>query len=251
LKEAASLGFAAIGLSYPNASSVKSRCANDLSCYGTVRANQFNGTKPSAASSVTPDDAVDFRLSALLKYLHRTQRSGPWGRFLSAGQVDWSRVVIGGHSQGGGEAAFIGTIQHIEGVLMLSAPVDSTNGALPEPARYLSADHRTPMNRYVGFDHTADPSHAKILTDWAALGLGRFGPAVSIDTARPPYLGSRQLVTSVSVPDHTVSNAPHDSTAVDLDTPLCPDGSPRFAPVWRYMLQVAGGLRVTRVSKDC
>jgi hypothetical protein len=251
LKEAASMGYAAIGLSYPNSTSVKSRCVDDGGCYAMARADEFNGSHPSAASSQSPENAVTFRLTSLLSYLRRKQPNRTWGKFLSAGTVDWPKVVIGGHSQGGGEAAYIGTVERTEGVLMLSAPEDATGGTFPTPAPYLSASKRTPSERFIGFDHTADPSHLEVTTDWSALGLGRFGDPVSVDSVGSPFRRSHQLMTSASVPDHTVSNAAHDSTAVDVDTPMCPDGSPLFAPVWRYMLQVAGGLPVSASRHSC
>ncbi|HEY7136570.1 MAG TPA: hypothetical protein VIB48_16070 [Acidimicrobiia bacterium] len=250
LEVAATTGFAAIGLAYPNSVSADRRCGNDLSCYEAVRRNEFDGSTPGPASAVPPQNAIESRLASLLSYLARAQPDGHWSRFLDGARVDWSRVIIAGHSQGGGEAAYIGKAEATEGVVLLSSVVDSTNTEPPVPAPYLASPGRTPRDRYVGFDHTADPFFTKITAGWKALGLNRFGPLTSVDGRSAPYGHTHQLTTSVGVP-HVIVLPEHDSTAVDVETPVCPDGAPRFVPAWRYLLQVAGGLRVTASPAPC
>jgi hypothetical protein len=250
LEEAATAGFAAIGLTYPNSTSVASRCGNDATCFGPARQNILDGSQPGPGGSIAPDNAVEYRLASLLAYLAGRQPDR-WGRFLKGSSVDWSRVVIAGHSQGGGEAAYIGGVEHTEGVAMLAAPVDSTNGSQPQAATYLTAGHLTPLSRYVGFDHTADPFERKISSNWAVLGLGGFGPLISVDHREAPYGGSHQLTTSVAVPQVVRVLGAHDSSAVDVQTPMCPDGVPRFVPVWRYMMEVAGGLPLVSSPNPC
>ncbi len=250
LKVAATQGFLGIGLTYPNTPSVASRCGNNLPCFGWVRQNEFDGAAPGPASSVAQDNAIDFRLRSMLSYLAHSQPNGPWARFLSGTAVDWGRVVVAGHSQGGGEAAYIGKVERAEGVIMLSSDVDSSNTSPPEPAPYLTSGHLTPLSRYIGFDHTGDPFYKKITTDWAALGLGQFGAISSVDNQPAPYKYSHQLTTSVGVP-HVVVLPEHDSTAVDIETPTCAEGTPRFTPVWRYMMEVAGGIPITPSPNPC
>jgi hypothetical protein len=250
LRVAATTGFAAIGLAYPNGVSADRRCGNDLPCYEAVRRNEFDGGTPGPASAVAPDNAIESRLASLLSYLARTQPDGHWSRFLDGTRVDWSRVVVAGHSQGGGEAAYVGKAEATEGIILLSSVVDSTNTQPPVAAPYLASRGRTPQDRYVGFDHTADPFFTKITTGWKALGLERFGGLAPVDDRTAPYGHTHQLITSVGVPRRIVLPE-HDSTAVDIETPECADGTPRFAPVWRYMLQVAGGLRVTASAPPC
>ena len=217
-------------------------CKNDLTCYGTVRRDDFNGTDPSSFSDVAPDQSIAARLADLLSYLASKYPSEGWvtlsgwrkgqlghdrgGRPLSR----WWRCRI--HRQGredrGRRHAVLGG--------RLDDHVAAGGCHLP--------DNRapTPLSRYVGFDHTGDPFYPKIRTDWTALGLDELGPATSVDHQSAPYAGSHQLITSVAVPPEIL--ATHDSTAVDSATPMCPDGTPEFAPVWRYMMQVAGGLPI-------
>ena len=57
--------------------------------------------------TIAPQDAVLHRLTKALAYLAQTYPNEGWGAFLVNGAPDWSRIVLGGHSNGSGEAAFI------------------------------------------------------------------------------------------------------------------------------------------------
>ena len=129
LRGAAALGYHAIGLTYSNRTAVGRRCLDDLRCYGTVRRNVFDGTHPSSASAIPRQDGVQRRLTALLGYLARHDPAEGWQRFLAAGQPRYRAIVLGGHSQGGGEAAFIGSIDQLAGVITLSSPPDTDSAA--------------------------------------------------------------------------------------------------------------------------
>ena len=246
IQQAARLGYHALGLTYQNTKAVGKTCVNDLSCYGTVRQNDFNGTDPSAFSDIAHDQSISARLADLLQYLSRNYPSEGWSKFLDHSRVKWGMTVVAGHSQGGGDAAYIAKVERTEGVVMLSSVVDSTSTSPPVAATYLTTGHVTPLSRYVGFDHTRDPFYPKIRADWTALGLDALGQVTSVDSGSPPYTASHELITSSAVPD--VILATHDSTAVDSATPICPNGDPQFAPVWRYMMQVAGGLPITQTA---
>ena len=252
IETAAQTGFLAVGLTYPNTSAVGKICLNDLSCYATVRQDDFNGSTPSSFADVTPANSIQSRLGDLLRYLAALHPEQGWGQFLDGTAPVWSRIVVAGHSQGGGDAAYIAKIRRVEGVVLLSSPVDSTATYPPVAATYLTTGHLTPLDRYVGFDHVDDPFHDKIVADWTALGLQSFGPAASVDGSSPPFGNSHELLTSATVPAGPApALATHDSTAVNVQTPLCADGTPAFVPVWRYMMQVAGGLPVSPGPRLC
>ena len=135
---------------------------------------------------------------------------------------------------------------------MLSSDVDSSSTRPPVAATYLTTGHLTPLDRYVGFDHVRDLFFDKIFTDWTTLDLQSLGRATSIDGNRTPFGGSHELLTSAAVPPGSApALATHDSMAVDTQTPLCSNRAPAFAPVWRYMMQVAGGLPVTKGVAVC
>lgn len=249
LRRAVSLGYRAIGLSYDNQTAVGARCLNNLTCFGTVRWNAFDGSHRSAYSELPPSDGVAHRLGSLLGYLAARYPQEGWGRFLYAGRPVWSSIVISGHSQGGGEAAFIGTLRRLRGVVTLSSPPDTNLSH--QPAIWLASVPHSPtaLRRFAALVHSGDPFYPRILSDWNAMDLASLGPLTSIDTTPPPYGGAHQLVSSAPLPPAIL--AAHDSTAVDAATPKCGDGSSAYAPAWGYMLEVAGGLRVRGGAMEC
>jgi hypothetical protein len=249
LDEAATLGYHAIGLTYDNTIAVGSRCLNDLACYGVVRQNVFDGSDPTAPTAVVARDGVEHRLAALLATLARTHPRDGWGAFVHHGKPEYRSIVLTGHSQGGGEAAFIGTLRRLRGVVSLSSPPDTNDRHVAAPWLSTVDGGATPLDRYYAFAHTGDPFLPRIEADWAAMGLGGLGLITSVDQTGPPYGYSHQLLSSAALPP--VVLATHDSTAVDGAQPLCPDGSSEYVVVWRYLLQAAGGLPVTASPPGC
>lgn len=74
-------------------------------------------------------------------------------QYSSRAYPDWSKIVIAGHSQGGGEAAFIGMrlprLEPVRRVMMLSAPEDSV-GSTDQPASWIPYASATAMNKFWG-----------------------------------------------------------------------------------------------------
>lgn len=249
LRQAAMEGFHVIGLTYNNQTAVGARCQDNLGCYGTVRHNVFDGSHRSIYSSLPARDGVEHRLAAVIGYLTRHHHLEGWGQFVNGYQPDYARIVFGGHSQGGGEAAFIGSTRPLVGVVTFSSPPD-TNSAHQAATWVTAVAHgRTPLKRYIAFVHSGDPFYPRIVADWQAMGLSRFGPITNADSTGPPYLHSRQLLSSATLPHVVLAN--HDSTAVDNATPLCANGTPEYAPVWRTMLDVAAGLPIPSTASGC
>ena len=249
LTEAAALGFHAIGLTYNNTVAVGAKCMNNLTCYGTVRRNVFDGADRTLYSSLSPTDGVEHRLAALLAYLVRTYPTEGWGTFLSGALPSYGLTVMSGHSQGGGEAAFIGTQRRLPGVVSLSSPPDTNDNHQAAP--WLSAIPGGPTagTQYFGFFHQGDPFASRIQADWTAMGLDALGPLTSVDNAGPPYGQTHELTSSAPLP--RVVLAAHDSTAVDNAQPLCPDGRSAYTPVWAYLLDRAAALAITASGGGC
>jgi hypothetical protein len=256
LQNAASIGFQSIGLQYDNQDSVGDTCSTNLACYGTVRQNKFDGTDPSSFSAIPVQDGVESRLAALLSYLTATYPGEGWGRYLTgSGQPRWGVIVLSGGSQGGGEAAFIGAEEPLSGEVLMSSPVDS-NPVTDKSATWLSTvpTGQTPLSRISGFDHTGDTYRTPILGDWTTMGLDTVGPLTTVDTLPPPYGDAQELSSNAAlptIPGESPGTIAHSSPDNDLATPLCPDGTPEYTPVWTYMLQVAGGLTRTSGQAGC
>ena len=157
---------------------------------------------------------------------------------------------MSGHSQGGGEAVYIGMIKRLKGVVALSSPLDGNSS--DQPASWVGGvpEGRTSVKRIVAFIHSGDPFENKIAADWTAMGL--WGTVTSVDGSAPPYGDSHRLYSSAPVAHpHGAARAAHDSTAVDTVTPMCPNGSAEYAPVWGYALVTAGALRAKPPAPAC
>lgn len=230
---AAVAGLYSIGLPYVNGRSVNAVCAasTDTNCHARVRQAQLaGGDVPLAvpAVSISATDSIENRLAKTLAYLHTSQPTAGWGQFLDTnGRVLWNRVRIGGHGEGGVQAAYIATQKSVVQSCMLSAPGDVVGTA---PAPWITATgSATPAALFTGFTHRQDATtpFATLQAAWTALGLT--GTATSVDGATAPYGGSHQLTTNLSMAAGTDY---HGVTAIDLLMPLNADGTATYAPVW-------------------
>lgn len=232
-------GYHAIGLAYANAEAVNVLCARsiDPDCTARVRQEILFGEPASPLVDVDAANSVVGRLSALLATLDRLYPDEGWGQFLVAGRPDWRRITVAGHSQGGGHAAFLAKAVELDRAVMFAAPGDGAGAGQLAP--WLFRPNVTPAERLHGFIHTADDAVPlqRALNAWNALGMAAFGPPVSVDAARPPFAGSRQLLTSAAPrPDTTgLLSETHGAPVVDAVTPLDAAGEPLFMPVWIHM----------------
>jgi hypothetical protein len=235
LQEAASNGFRAVGLMYPDDNALYALCpvANtDPECWEKVREEIVTGNDVSSLVTVSRADSIENRLFKLLIYLDATYPSEGWGTWIIAGQPNWSRIRLAGWSQGGGHAAYMAKDRDVARVIGFSSPQD-WDLRLNQPAPWITHQHVTPSSRYFGFGHIQDATAlwSYVQPIWTALGMNSFGVPVSVDTAQPPYAGSHQLTTNLPL---TVSGASfHKITVVDSATPKETDGSATYAPVWR------------------
>ena len=213
LDTAASLGFHVLALDYPNrGKSVVHLCAGNPRCYGQVQRNRFQGGDRNAFSSVDRQDSILNRLRMSLTYLERTDPGGAWSRYRSGSDIRWGRVVVAGHSQGGGLSAYIAHRFRVHGALMFSSPVQSDAGV---PARWMRREGATPTSAMYGLVDAGDRYSTNVTSSWATMGM----------------TGTHAIVTGLDL------GSPRDShlrTVTDL-TPRV-DGDPVLAPAWRWML---------------
>jgi len=233
LQEVARADVPAIGLRYPNRWTVAGLCRNDPDpdCHEHVRAEILDGVDRTALVNISPANSLQNRLAKLLQYLNGRFPDAGWDRFLDGDAPRWSKIIVSGHSQGGGHAAFIAKEHEVRRVMMFGSPADNRDD---KPAAWLLKPHQTPSNRYYGFNHKRERGANQQYLAWGLLGLNAFGPVVLVDEVSPPYRGSHQLTTDALPRTGDYADA-HGSTVVDRKTPHLADGSPLFAPVWRAM----------------
>ncbi len=236
---AADQGFHIINLAYENASSINFQiCRDDVNpdCHRQARTEILTGADTSADLTVEqrPASAAFSRLANLLLYLHQTYPQEAWDQYLDAqtNQLQWSQIIMAGHSQGGGMAAFSGTLQSLSRVILFNAT---------EPAQWTLDGAQTPSNAYYGIAHKRETSYRAIVQSWENLNLP--GWLINVDRSRPPYWGSHRLVTTnrtCPLPDGVERrNARfHNCVIVDDFIPLTNDGQPQVTDVWSYLLGV-------------
>lgn len=158
LDEAAARGYAVIGLNYANRGTVNMLCAlsRNPGCWSDVRG-------PRAADAQK-------NLEAALATLAQTD-PGTWGEFYAHGTVAWNDVVIGGHSQGAGEAIWIAKEHRVAHACGFDSPSDG-NKHVPVAA-WLSAPSATPASAIVVATNTDDriSKFDLVRANVAALGL--------------------------------------------------------------------------------
>jgi hypothetical protein len=242
-KEAALAGLHAINLSYTNDKAVEwtyCRESDEDDCTGKVRLEQLEGKDYSREIEIDRANSIENRLIKLLRYLDEHFPEEDWDRYLTEeGDLEWERIVVSGHSQGGGHALMIGTHRKVARVVMF-AWVDFHKGEL---AKWITPDTTTPLDRIYAIRHLEDRiEHTREV--WRKLDLYRFGPEVDVDEADPPYSNTHLLVSSMdtsavkAMDDRYSRYAGHMIIITDDHTPVDEEGRPLLAEMWRYMMGV-------------
>lgn len=225
-------GYHVLGLDYWNlGKTLSGTCQADPHCYGQVQRNRFDGSRPSASSSVRPSGSIVSRFRDAIAYLRDHDPDGGWGRFARDDQdIAWNDIVVAGHSQGGGEAAYIAHIRSVRGAVMFSSPVESLGA---EHAAWMDRPGRTPVDRMYAIDDVRDVFGPRIRGSWTVLGLdGAHGP-FRTDTAPPGTGGDpHAILTDIRIGTPAQSH----SRIIKDSTPRSADGTPRMLPLWQWLL---------------
>lgn len=216
-------GFHAISLDYEN-NVVTVICAHseDAGCFDRYRQTIVTGASGSEKIQVDPANSILNRFDKLLAYLVEHDPTGGWDDFFANGKPVWSRIVIAGHSQGSGHAAFIGKMFAVERVLILSGPQDFLDD-LHEPAPWQSRPSATPATRIFAFLNLKDEFNEQHQVANCSVLMNLSPEQVKQETAMvqpgESIQGSpRILVNDIATKDH------HNSTVL-----------PEFENVWKYM----------------
>lgn len=239
LRAGAAGGYHAIGINYPNSEAVGTLCAssNDPNCYWDVRREVITGRDGSPRVDVNVPNSIVTRLTEAIAYLRQNFPSEGWGQYLAGGAIDWSKVNIAGHSQGGGHAGVMTKLYAMNRACYFASPPDFSL-FYNAPATWTGKPDVTATSRQYGFTHLQDPlvPYSELSLIWKQMGLDAYGAARSADPG-VASLGSVHLVTTNANPaDNGPSASPfHGVTVLDNVTPLDANGKPVFAPIWAYL----------------
>ena len=249
LRAGASRGLHAVGVNYPNQTAMGALCqfSLDPTCYWSARNHVIFGTGAPVPNQtvVSTADSIVNRLTKLILWLDTQHAAEGWGQYLLADKtIDWSKIVLAGHSQGGGHVGVLAKSVSLSRAVYFSSPED-WNGLTDSPATWTQArPNVTPSSKQYGFGSDRDilVPNAHAFAHWDKLGLARpaAGPLLVDDTSGA-LLDSRQLRTGL--PANPASTAPgpafrdHGITVVDTSTPLAVSGKPLFDVngVWAYL----------------
>lgn len=234
---AANNGFDVVSLKYPNGTAAKTACDNntDAACYAKFRREILEGVDYSPEVAVDVTNSVYNRLIKLLQYLDANNPSQNWGNYFSGNTILWNKIIVSGHSQGGGHAALIGQDNLVKRVLMFASPNDYST-FFSAPAVWTTQTNATADSSYYGFNNQVDDvvDFSEQFSIWNNLGMPAFGDTTDVDNVIYPYNNTHQLYTKY---DTTGIGGNHSVMILDSKTPLN-SGSPLFEPVWEYMLGI-------------
>ncbi len=200
------------------------------------QATYQNGKKDLKVSRA---DSIENRLIKLLQRLQSIRPRECWDQFLTSdGNIKWETIAVGGISQGGGHAAFIGAHHRVERVLCFGAPKDY-NMKLKTPASWYSEKLATPVSHFFAFNHTSDANSCtpeEMFANIQALGIP--GPRTIIDGQQAPYGHSHILYTSEPPINLTNLKGADRQQAILAAhaSPVQSKFADRLKPVWTYML---------------
>lgn len=239
LRSGAGRGFHAIGLMYQNGPApVGFVCASstDPNCFWNARREVITGQDASSDISVALPNAIVVRLTKALTYLSQNSADEGWAQYLVSGAVDWSKVVVAGHSQGGGHAGVLAKLFSVSRACYFSSPPDwDPVGQQPAPWETSAQASATSPAVQFGLASVQDPSvpYSQLSVIWQALGLA--GPAISID-GNTSFNGSHMLTTNAQPATMTGVGEPfHGMTVRDVYTPVTGSGTPVFDAAWAYL----------------
>lgn len=160
LRAGAARGFHAVGVNHVNPVAMGALCQTSPipDCYRTARTEVVfgNGTPVAGQEAVSRANGIVNRVARLLAWLRTTHPAEGWGQYrLADNTVDWSKVIVAGHSQGGGHAAVLAKSVALARAVDFSAPAD-WNELTDRPAEWMAVrPHVTPATAPYGFGAAA------------------------------------------------------------------------------------------------
>ncbi|MFO1184658.1 MAG: hypothetical protein U1E56_07715 [Bauldia sp.] len=172
LNVAAAGGYRVIGLQHNDTPATVAACASnpDLDCSAKFRQKRAFGDNVTTLVDNTPAQAIVPRLIKLLQYLDQKHPGEGWGGYLSGGEPNWGRIVLAGHSQGAGMAAFIAKQKAVARVVLFSGPWDFY-ASTRKSAQWLTEAGATPPDRWFATYHRREDTAAQIVQAYSALGI--------------------------------------------------------------------------------
>ena len=212
-------------------------CAGDpaRAAFENFRREIIEGRDLTPLLEVGPADSINNRILKLVQWLkqHRPPEEN-WGQFFDKdGGFIWRKVVLAGHSQGGGHALLMAQDHEVARVIMTGAPKDFSQ-ARHKPAAWYRPG-KTPVSRMFALNHEQDFQGCSPTEQLENYTAARLAPVRNVDQLAPPYDHAHAFTTNF--PGTALdSGTAHISVIIARAAPRDADGAPHFKLVWLYML---------------
>ncbi len=232
---AANNGYHVISVKYPNSTAAQTACntSSDLNCYSSFRKEIIEGGDFHPDIDVDNANSIINRALKLLQFLHDNHPTENWDTYYSGNNLNWNKIIVSGHSQGGGHAAYIAKQHQVKRCLMFASPNDYSSN-FNSPANWTSDISISPDSIYFGLNNVYDDvvDFYKQFETWDNLGMSLFGDSLNVDITTN-YTSSHQLYTQQT---GSAANQNHSLMIRDDQTILDVNGKSIFEDVWLYML---------------
>ncbi len=143
-------------------------------CSALVRKEVIEGTDQTTLITVNASNGIYNRLAKLASYLQAQELTLPASFQPSA--VDWSEVIVSGHSQGSGHAYYLAKTVGVKFACLLSGPYDNADNVKPNPSKiiadwFLVTSSQTPINNIGAFLTTTDSFYNQFTSAYSIMGL--------------------------------------------------------------------------------
>ena len=235
-KTAASLGYHVIDISYVNSvTTLVCKNETDTECFVKFHEEIIFGGDESAWVEVDVHNSIMNRIMTLLQYLHTGHPEDGWNNFYVGDDLDFSKCVFAGHSQGGGHATYLAHKHAINRLIVFCSPSDYSV-KYASPAEWCTGNFATTPDRFYGLMHKRDdtvpPDEEYAI--WESMNL----VTMSSDTSsadRPTYKNYHALYTDFNASPDAHSHSTHNVPVMDATLPGGADGE-HLKEVWKYFL---------------
>jgi len=196
---------------------------------GDYGATHFKDDGSAFWGEVLPENALRSRLGDLLVYLNSMYPDEGWSEFISfKGFPKWKKMIVSGHSQGAGHAAYLAMKFKTRGTIMISGPqdecIDCTDGFWIDEGPYKS------LGSYTALAHGNEPMVGVMRDNWIRMKAAE--PAINWATGEESNVGfglgietsdacAGPLITDVAhALNSTCGGKDHCSTAIDDSVPF-------------------------------
>lgn len=214
MEKIAALGHHVLGISYKYDPGVNPICSNtnDITCHYRARMETIDGVERHTSVSVNPANSILNRIKKSLQYMISSRPGQGWDQYYSGGEIQWNKVMIAGHSQGGAIAGVMGHEFPAKRLVMFSVIDFLNSGAIPN-----WIDNTINHENYYALIHPKDELIAfyRAQIGWEKLGMTEYGSMSDIDCTTYPFSNTHILYSNY-VPSTSLGDKYHNGTALDI-----------------------------------